>query len=293
MNTIFIGGSRHISRLPAEIKDRLNKVIDNRHCVLVGDANGADKAIQKHFADASYDKVSVFCTGEHVRNNLGHWPTHNVEPPHGAKGFQFYAAKDREMATKADFGLMIWDGKSPGTLLNVLRLAKAGKISVLYNAPEKRAINIAPSSWESFLSHCSDDLRSDLKARATPEEWEPVKKIDQSELFTSAEQNSVEGDNISNDISETELGAAINSALATSDPAKFVDALGAYARRHGMTQIARKTGLARESLYRALSSGGNPEFSTVLRVVSAIGFRLEASKIAPESKTVSGNLPAV
>ncbi len=58
MNTIFIGGSRHISRLPSEIKDRLNKVIDNQHCVLVGDANGADKAVQKHFADASYDKVS-------------------------------------------------------------------------------------------------------------------------------------------------------------------------------------------------------------------------------------------
>ena len=293
MNTIFIGGSRHISRLPSEIKDRLNKVIDNQHCVLVGDANGTDKAVQKHFADAAYDKVTVFCTGDHFRNNLGHWPTHNVEPPRGAKGFQFYAAKDREMATKADFGLMIWDGKSPGTLLNVLRLAKAGKISVLYNAPEKKSLNIAPSSWEVFLSHCSDDLRSDLKARATPEEWETAKKIDQSELFVTKEQHSVESDNIPNVVSERELADAINAALATSDPAKFVDALGAYARQHGMTQIARQPGLARESLYRALSSGGNPEFSTVLRVVSAIGFRLEASRVAPENGTVLGSPPDV
>jgi adenine-specific DNA-methyltransferase len=197
------------------------------------------------------------------------------------------------MATKADFGLMIWDGKSPGTLLNVLRLAKAGKISVLYNAPEKKSLNIAPSSWEVFLSHCSDDLRSDLKARATPEEWETAKKIDQSELFVTKEQHSVESDNIPNVVSERELADAINAALATSDPAKFVDALGAYARQHGMTQIARQTGLARESLYRALSSGGNPEFSTVLRVVSAIGFRLEASRVAPESETVLGSPPAV
>jgi probable addiction module antidote protein len=288
MNTIFIGGSRHISRLPSEIKDRLNKVIDNQHCVLVGDANGADKAVQKHFADAAYDKVTVFCTGDHFRNNLGHWPTHNVEPPRGAKGFQFYAAKDREMATKADFGLMIWDGKSPGTLLNVLRLAKAGKISVLYNAPEKKSFNIAPSSWEVFLSHCSDDLRSDLKARATPEEWETPKKIDQSELFAASEEEpSVESDNVSNDLSEKELADAINAALATSDPAKFVDALGAYARQHGMTQIARQTGLARESLYRALSSDGNPEFATVLRVVSAIGFKLEASRVRSEAEPVS------
>jgi probable addiction module antidote protein len=284
MNTIFIGGSRHISRLPSEIKDRLNKVIDNGHCVVVGDANGADKAVQKHFADASYGRVTVFCTGEHFRNNLGHWPTHSVEPPPGAKGFQFYAAKDREMATKADFGLMIWDGKSSGTLLNVLRLAKAGKVSVLYNAPEKRSINIAPSSWEIFLSRCSDELRSDLKARATPEEWETAKKIDQTALFASEEQSSIESDR-SNDVSEMELVKAINSALATSDPAKFVDALGTYARQRGMTQIARQTGLARESLYRALSSGGNPEFSTVLRVVSAIGFRLEASRMPSENET--------
>jgi adenine-specific DNA-methyltransferase len=163
------------------------------------------------------------------------------------------------MPTKADFGLMIWDGKSPGILLNVLRLAKAGKISVLYNAPEKKSINIAPPSWEVFLSHCSDDLRSDLKARATPEEWETPKKIDQNELFASGEQDSLESDNRSSDVSETELADAINAALATSDPAKFVDALGAYARKHGMTQIARQTGLARESLYRALSSGGNPD----------------------------------
>jgi probable addiction module antidote protein len=75
--------------------------------------------------------------------------------------------------------------------------------------------------------------------------------------------------------------------------AKFVDALGAYARKHGMTQIAWQTGLARESLYRALSSGGNPKFSTVLRVVSAIGLRLRASKLAPESETVLGSAPVV
>ena len=65
------------------------------------------------------------------------------------------------------FRPMIWDGKVL-EILNVLRLAKAGKISVLYNAPEKKSLKIAPSSWEVFLSHCSDDLRSDLKARATP-----------------------------------------------------------------------------------------------------------------------------
>jgi adenine-specific DNA-methyltransferase len=278
MNTIFVGGSRHISRLPAEIMDRLKNVMANQHCVLVGDANGVDKAVQKFFADATYGNVMVFCTGEKFRNNLGHWPTHHVEPPKGAKGFQFYAAKDREMAAKADFGLMIWDGKSSGTLLNVLRLARAGKISVLYNAPEKKSINIAPSSWDSFLASFSDELRRDLEARATPEEWGPQRKSDQSKLFATENQPDQDATSKSDTLSESELAVAINTALAESDYRKFVDALGTFARQRGMSQIARDTGLARESLYRALSSEGNPEFSTILRVIAAVGFRLEASK---------------
>lgn len=276
MNTIFIGGSRQISRLPAEIMDRLKKVMASQHCVLVGDANGADKAVQKFFAEAAYGNVTVFCTGEKFRNNLGRWPTNHVEPPKGAKGFQFYAAKDREMAARADFGLMIWDGKSPGTLLNVFRLAKAGKISVLYNAPEMKSFNIAPSSWDSFLAHCSDDLRRDLEARATPEEWGTNKASDQNELF--ANENQTVGAGNSDALSESELADVINRALAESDHRRFVDALGTYARRLGMSQIARDSGLARESLYRALSSDGNPEFSTILRVLASIGLRLEANK---------------
>ena len=276
MNTIFVGGSRHISRLPSEIMDRLKNVIANQHSVLVGDANGADKAVQKFFADAGYGNVTVFCTGEKFRNNLGHWPTHHVEPPEEAKGFQFYAAKDREMAAKADFGLMIWDGKSSGTLLNILRLAKAGKISVLYNAPEKKSFNIAPSSWDSFLARCSNDLRSDLEARATPEEWGSQTTSNQSELFANEHEQDVTSN--SDTLSESELAVAINRALAENDHRKFVDALGTYARQRGMSQIARDTGLARESLYRSLSSEGNPEFSTILRVIAAIGLKLEANK---------------
>lgn len=53
-------------------------------------------------------------------------------------------------------------------------------------------------------------------------------------------------------------------------------ALGDIARAKGMSQIARETGLARENLYKALSSEGNPEFATVLKVVRALGLRLHA-----------------
>jgi probable addiction module antidote protein len=53
-------------------------------------------------------------------------------------------------------------------------------------------------------------------------------------------------------------------------------ALGDIARARGMTQVAKETGLSRESLYRALSADGNPSFATVLKVTKALGLRLHA-----------------
>ena len=53
-------------------------------------------------------------------------------------------------------------------------------------------------------------------------------------------------------------------------------ALGDIARARGMSLVARETGMARESLYKALSPEGNPEFATVMKVIKALGFRLYA-----------------
>ncbi len=58
-------------------------------------------------------------------------------------------------------------------------------------------------------------------------------------------------------------------------------ALGDIARARGMTQLARDTGLAREGLYKALSAEGNPEFSTVMKVIKALGLKLYAEPAAP------------
>jgi probable addiction module antidote protein len=64
--------------------------------------------------------------------------------------------------------------------------------------------------------------------------------------------------------------------MEDGDPALISAVLGDIARALGMTQIARETGLARESLYRALSAEGKPEFNTVLKVLKAFGLRLSA-----------------
>lgn len=68
--------------------------------------------------------------------------------------------------------------------------------------------------------------------------------------------------------------AYIEEALATGDPAFVADAIGVVARARGMSQVARDAGLARESLYKALSKTGNPELATVLKLLRALGLRL-------------------
>ena len=75
---------------------------------------------------------------------------------------------------------------------------------------------------------------------------------------------------------EEDMAAYLEAALEEGEISLVAAALGDIARAKGMTEIARKTGLARESLYKALSPDGNPEFATVLKVVEALGLKLHA-----------------
>jgi len=76
-----------------------------------------------------------------------------------------------------------------------------------------------------------------------------------------------------------DMAAYLEAALDQGDPALVAAAMGDIARAKGITQIARETGLGRESLYKALSPEGNPEFATVLKVVRALGLRLHATAV--------------
>jgi probable addiction module antidote protein len=67
--------------------------------------------------------------------------------------------------------------------------------------------------------------------------------------------------------------------LEDGDPGLAAAELGDIARAKGMTQVASDAGLGRESLYKALSPTGNPEFATILKVVAALGLQLNASPI--------------
>ncbi|MFT5339272.1 MAG: putative addiction module antidote protein [Cyanobium sp.] len=76
-----------------------------------------------------------------------------------------------------------------------------------------------------------------------------------------------------------DVAAYLEAALQDGDPQLVAAALGDIARAKGMSQIAREAGLGRESLYKSLSSSGNPELATVLKVVSALGLQLHVSAI--------------
>ena len=82
---------------------------------------------------------------------------------------------------------------------------------------------------------------------------------------------------------DEDMAAYLEAALEEGDPALVAAALGDIARAKGMTQVARDAGLGRESLYKALSPAGNPEFATILKVVSALGLQLHAAPAGAKS----------
>lgn len=76
------------------------------------------------------------------------------------------------------------------------------------------------------------------------------------------------------------------SACVDEDPGDgslIRQALSAIARARGMTQLARDTGLTREGLYKALSSDGNPEFATIMKVIHALGLKIQGCEM-PRTK---------
>lgn len=162
MSTVFVSGSRKIGRLNAEIRERLGNITRNNYYVVVGDANGADKAVQRYLADAQYGNVTVYCAGKRCRNNLGAWSTRAVDVDPRLKGRDFYTQKDLSMAEDADYGFVLWDGKSVGSLSNVIELLQRGKRALVYLSPKAQFVTVSDSeSLRTLLALCdAEDVSS-------------------------------------------------------------------------------------------------------------------------------------
>ena len=140
MTKVLIAGSRRLWRLNADVKRRIDTMIEKDFTILVGDANGADKAVQRYLAEKDYPDVIVHCNN--CRNNVADWPTREILSPKGARGFTYYAAKDQAMVDDAAYGLMLWDGESKGTLNSVINLIRQEKPVVVYFARKKTFQNV-------------------------------------------------------------------------------------------------------------------------------------------------------
>lgn len=182
---VFIAGSRRLTKLRKEVKSRLDNIIEKGLTVVVGDANGADKAVQQYLASKGYQQVVVFCMRGKCRNNVGHWPTREIAATPGARGFEFYSAKDRVMGEEADYGLMLWDGQSRGTLTNIVDLVRQGKPVVVYVAPSGDFYTLRESGQlaemvRRFDPDALDRIDRELQVASVNS---PGRKVDAAPLF--------------------------------------------------------------------------------------------------------------
>lgn len=184
-NTIFVSGSRSIKTLPTQARDSLDRYIRDGNPILVGDAPGADALVQRYLSDRSYQNVTVCHVGNAARNNLG-FNTIRVD---GNKQVD----KDTYMAGHADYGLAIWDGKSPGTAENIARLETT---IVKINSPVSARGQQARSD---VLSHtASDDFHSLFTVEEGFTRGEHASKLNQKDQFTrdAFERGATISDNI-------------------------------------------------------------------------------------------------
>lgn len=154
---VFVAGPRSVVKLDECVKKRLQNVMENNFTVLVGDANGVDRIVQDYLHSSHYIRVLVYASAGKPRNNIGSWPIVSVDAGK-KKGFEFYAAKDKRMAEDSDYGFMIWNGKSKGTMNNILNLTTLGKKTLVYLTKEKSFFNITnPENAQRLVNLCGEE----------------------------------------------------------------------------------------------------------------------------------------
>lgn len=182
--TVFIAGSMNIKHLDPKVKERIDNIVSQDFEVVVGDADGADTSIQSHLFNLGSAKTTVFCSGSCPRNNVGDWPIRSIETDHAKGSRAFFTAKDIQMAEAADFGLMIWDTKSTGTLSNVLELLARKKKSVVFVNKAKQFKNVGDvQQLEELLAFMSDVARSKAEDKIKLTQRIASLKNEQVQLF--------------------------------------------------------------------------------------------------------------
>ena len=164
---IFVAGAKSVKIINEDVKKRLLSISEKCYDVLIGDCYGVDTAVQDYFISLQYPKVTIYASNGIARNNLGNWPIHSVPVAEGIKGFDFYRQKDIAMATAADYGFMIWDGKSKGTLNNIISLVNQDKVVVIYLVHIGKMVTVRTQKELSILiSQCDNATQKIYKKYA-------------------------------------------------------------------------------------------------------------------------------
>jgi hypothetical protein len=164
MKKVVFGGSRRLGRLNDAIRERADNIVAREYLVLIGDANGADRAMQEYLAQKTYPHVLVFCAGSTCRNNVGRWETRFVPSDKPRRSFESYVVRDKKMIEEADYGFMVWDGKSKGTLNNIINLLDTAKPVLVYFSPNSTFLTLkSMHDLTDFLSSCDGQAKETLQ----------------------------------------------------------------------------------------------------------------------------------
>lgn len=279
MTTVFIAGSISISRLHEKVQERINNIVSSDLDVVVGDADGADTSIQQCLRAHHARKVTVYCTGEAPRNNIAGWPVHHVQSMARAGTRAFFTAKDVEMARDSDFGLMVWDCKSTGTLSNVIELLKAKKKSVVFVNKNNDFVTVGDKSGLDHLLHFMSE-----HARAKAEE-----KAGLSAKIAALSQESIPLDNAADeqpvpsliDQTRTAAKSAIDNPVRNESVKLRVELMAALAdyivRAHlSQSQAARVFGVTQPRI-SDLTRGKVEVFGldTLVNMAGMAGFQVD------------------
>ncbi|MFM1694695.1 hypothetical protein [Aeromonas salmonicida] len=161
MNNIFISGSMGIKNINQDVLHRIDNIINSEFKILVGDADGVDASIQSYLVAKEAKSVLVYCTGDQPRNNIGGWNIKNIQTHYSSGTRAYFTAKDLAMADDCDYGLMIWDSKSTGTLSNTIELLKRNKSSLVFVNKQKVFIKVKEvKDLEILISQMSESSLS-------------------------------------------------------------------------------------------------------------------------------------
>lgn len=163
MSTVFIAGSLSIKQLDPLFLERIKAVVKSGFTIILGDAEGADTSIQKALLEFGAKNVTIYCSGTNPRNNIGGWTVECVHSTQAPGSRAFFVAKDIRMAEVANYGLMIWDAKSTGTLSNVIELLNNERGSRVFVNKNRKFITVSNAKG---LKQLTDYMSEGARAKA-------------------------------------------------------------------------------------------------------------------------------